>query len=254
LALSRENPGAAVGGGGFRIRWQDLALALIAIGGCVFAFWKNPKVQRWQVAFSVAVFVVLGFVLGDLLAQSLLVGWAESGVPWRLTPGLVLLAAAAFLVPWTTRQPVYCQYICPHGHAQRWLRRLVPPQWKPRLSEDLKWPGRVIPVLLLVAVLLTSFFQLPLDLAGIEPFDAYLIRAAGLATIVVAIVGLLVSLFIPMAYCKYGCPTGLLLEFIRRRGGGNRPEVRDVVALMFLLTAIALFRFYEPIHDWIVSF
>ena len=240
-------------GNPIRFRWRDAALLALLAGGMLLAFVKKPAVQRWRPAFSVSIFVVLGFVLGDLIAQSLLIGWAESAAPWRQTPGLVLFTAAAFLVPWTTRQPIYCTWLCPHGHAQRWVMKILPARWKPRLPDDVKWPAKAIPVLLLAVVLLTTFFQLPLDLAGIEPFDAYLLQSAGTATVTVAALGLALSLFIPMAYCRFGCPTGALLEFIRRRSGRNRPEARDLLGLVFLLAAIALRMWYEPIFRWIVG-
>jgi hypothetical protein len=36
--------------------------------------------------------------MGDLIAQSLLAGWAESRIPWAATPGLVIFVFAAFLI------------------------------------------------------------------------------------------------------------------------------------------------------------
>ena len=41
---------------------------------------------------------------GQIIAQSLLGGWAANGVPWRIAPGLALLLAAALVVPWTSRR------------------------------------------------------------------------------------------------------------------------------------------------------
>lgn len=231
----------------FTPRWQDGLLAGIVVLGGVFAFQKDPRVQRWRPWFHLAVFVTLGFLLGDLLAQSLLIGWAESGVPWRTAPGVVLLAAAAFLVPWTTKQPLYCTYLCPHGQAQRWLMKVVPARWTLKPHDAVKPLLRSLPVLLLAVVLLTTFLRLPLDLAGIEPFDAYLLRSAGAASLGVAVAGLLLSLVIPMAYCKYGCPTGLLLAFVRRHEGESRPGLRDAVAFAFLLLAFGLYRWHDPL-------
>ncbi|MDF1859287.1 MAG: 4Fe-4S binding protein [Verrucomicrobiales bacterium] len=220
---------------------RDAALLLFLAGGCLFAFWKRKSVQKWRWIYSVATIALLGFWLGDLIAQSLLVGWAESRVPWEATPGLVVFVVAAFLIPWFTKQPLYCQFICPHGNLQRWAMKVMPARWKRPLPDDGKWIGRLIPVMLLFVVLGVSFLQLDLDLAGIEPFDAYLLKAAGLATILVAIVGLLLSLFFPMAYCKFGCPTGWLLEFVRRRAGKDSFGERDWLGLALLGVAVALY-------------
>ena len=235
----------AAGGEGmstpFRFGWRDgLLLGIVALG-CLFAFWKAKSFQRWRWVYSVGTIVGLGFWMGDLIAQSLLVGWIESRVPWEATPGLVIFVAAAFLLPWFTKQPVYCQFICPHGNLQRWAMKVIPATWKRPLPEDGKWVARWIPVMLLFVVLAVSFLQLDLDLAGIEPFDAYLLKGAGLATSVVALVGLAISLFYPMAYCKFGCPTGWLLEFVRRRGGKDHFSERDWMGLALFAVALVLY-------------
>lgn len=229
--------------------WRDALLAGFLALGCLFAFWKAKSLQRWRWVYSIATIAGLGLWLGDLIAQSLLVGWIESRVPWEATPGLVLLVVAAFLVPWFTGQPVYCQFICPHGNLQRWTMKLLPARWKKPLPEDGKWVARLAPAMLLFVVLGVSFLQLDFDIAGIEPFDAYLLKGAGLATIVVALAGLAVSLVFPMAYCKYGCPTGWLLEFVRKRTGKDRFSDRDWIGLGLLAVAVALF--WIPLEFWL---
>lgn len=238
LALSAGGEGMVAP---FRFGWRDGVLLGILGLGCLFAFWKAKSFQRWRWVYSVGTILGLGFWLGDLIAQSLLVGWVESRVPWEATPGLVLFVAAAFLLPWFTKQPVYCQFICPHGNLQRLAMKVIPATWKRPLRDDGKWVARWIPVMLLAVVLAVSFLQLDLDLAGIEPFDAYLLRGAGLATIAVALIGLAISLFYPMAYCKFGCPTGWLLEFVRRRAGKDRFSERDWMGLVLFALALALY-------------
>lgn len=229
--------------------WRDAVLGTFLMIGCLFAFWKAKSFQRWRWVYSLATIGGLGIWLGDLIAQSLLVGWIESRVPWEATPGLVLFVAAAFLVPWFTGQPVYCQFICPHGNLQRWTMKALPARWKRPLSDDGKWIARWAPAMLLVVVLWVSFLQLDLDLAGIEPFDAYLLKGAGLATIVVALSGLALSLWYPMAYCKYGCPTGWLLEFVRKRTGKDRFGDRDWIGIGLLVVALGLY--LVPLESWL---
>ena len=79
---------------------------------------------------------------------------------------------------------------------------------------------------------------LPVSLVDLEPFDAWVIGLAGVAAATIAIVGLVASLFVPMAYCRYGCPTGALLQFLRFHGRSDRVSVQDVAAV--LLTAISV--------------
>jgi polyferredoxin len=98
----------------------------------------------------------------------------------------------------------------------------------------------LIPLVLLAGVVAVALRHLPFNLAAIEPFDAYLFRIAGWATLSIAVLGLAVSLFVPMAYCRFGCPTGALLNYLRLQGRGDRLTLRDAAALALLVLAIAL--------------
>jgi len=243
LAIEESSPG-------FRMRWQDVALAGLALAGVAVAFWKRPWLQRSKTWIHLVMVLYLGLLSGDLLAQSLLVSWMEHGIPWRTVPGLVILAGVAFLIPWSTGHPAYCTHMCPHGHLQRWLLKLVPARRKLRLGPDEKWSFSFLPGALLVLVLLVTFLQLPLDLAGIEPFDAWSFRQAGLATLIVAAVSLLFSAFVPMGYCRFGCPTGFALTLVKRERQGF---VRRDGWLLALLSLTALLFFgYETYEPWLL--
>lgn len=236
-----------------RWTWIDTGLAaIIAMGGwLVFA---GTYGRKWlRIGFQVLVIGYVGFLAGMPLAQSIFAGWAQNGVPWRNAPGLVLLLAAALAVPWTTRKPLYCQQLCPHGAAQELLGRVAPKRWRIALPRELAAGLRWLPGLLLGMVIVITIVGLPIDLAHLEPFDAYSLRAAGIATIAIAVVGLIGSLFVPMAYCHYGCPTGAVLEFIRSHGPSDRFGRRDGAALLLVALAWTLAWKYQAIHGWLVS-
>jgi hypothetical protein len=221
-------------------RWgaRDIGLAIVTTLGLWMTFTKRPGRERWRRWFQWLVIGYIGFLNGDLLAQSLLAGWAKSGIAWHQSPGLLFLAAAAFLVPWAAKRPVYCQQLCPHGAAQEIISRHAPVRWPVGVPESVERGLRCLPALLLLFVRFVILLPLDFDLATIEPFDAYLIRSAGVATFSIAVIGLLATLWVPKAYCKYGCPTGALLEFVRSRGVGDRFERRDIAAGVLLLLAI----------------
>ena len=82
--------------------------------------------------------------------------------------------------------------------------------------------------------------HLPFSLVDLEPFDAWVYHAAGTATIAIAIIGLGASLFVPMAYCRYGCPTGALLNFIRFNSRSDVWSRTDWLATSLLLLAVTL--------------
>jgi polyferredoxin len=156
-------------------------------------------------------------------------------------------------IPWTTGKPLYCHQLCPHGAAQELLHWIAPKRWRIALRADIAAGLRWLPAGLLAAVIAVTILGLPIDLAHLEPFDAYVIRAAGWATISIAIAGLIASLFVPMAYCRHACPTGALLELIRSRGVADRFGRRDVVALLLLGLAAILSWKYQTIHAWMVA-
>lgn len=229
-----------------RSRWaiaaRDWGTAAVVLGGLLLAFSRWRGRRRVRVAFGLLVIVSLGFVNGDMVSQSLLVGWAQHGVAWRFAPGLVLLVAAAFLVPLLTHRQVYCHHLCPHGAVQQLVMNAVPRRWRPaaglprRLSRTLA----LMPVGLLAWVMIVALGQWPFNLAAIEPFDAYVWRIAGGATIAIALVGLAFSLLVPMAYCRFGCPTGAMLNYLRLQGAGDRWTRRDTAALGLLGLALGL--------------
>lgn len=237
------------------VRWQfhDFGIVAVTLAALVLAFTGTHGRPWLRRGFQVLVIAYVGFITGDLLAQSLIVGWAQNGAPWRSAPGLVLLLAASLAVPWATGKALYCQHLCPHGAAQELLHRVAPRRWRLHIRADIDRALRWLAPGLLAVVLVIAFLQLPIDLAHLEPFDAYILKAAGWATASIAVAGLVASLFVAMAYCHYGCPTGALLNFVRSHGRSDRFSRRDIAAALLVVLAWLLARYYLPIHAWMVS-
>lgn len=215
-----------------RGRWREGVLLMVLAGAGAMAWGGlrgRPGVRRfWQWT------LVLGFGLGcgDLLSLALLSGWAEHGVAWSTAPVLVLVAAAALSVPWFSGRGLYCQHLCPHGAAQellggirRW-RWTLPREWATRLER--------VPGVLLALGLLLPMAGVGLDLTLLEPFDAWTLTRWLSVPVVLAVLGLSASLFVPMAYCRYGCPTGALLRFLRDGRVAHRWDRRDLLAAVCL--------------------
>jgi Na+-translocating ferredoxin:NAD+ oxidoreductase RnfG subunit len=210
------------------------ALGLVAVG-IATAFTRLRGTWFGRLALPLAVLAYLGFGAGALLSQAQLWGWAQAGVP-RGAVVLMALAAAAVVLPATTRKNVYCSHLCAHGAAQQLLVRFA----KPRRSV----PGRLRPWLtalpwaLLALAILAAFLHLPLNLVDLEPFDAYLPTVAGAAALAIFTVSLLASAFSPMAYCRHACPTGALLDHLRLNSRSDRFTWRDALMLACLAAAI----------------
>lgn len=216
------------------ISLRDMSTIVITLCGVVLGL-THLRGRRWlRISYQVVVICWLGLMNGDMVSQALLLGWAQSGIPWQNASGLSLLTVAALLVPISTGRNVYCAQICPHGAVQQLVRRRLP--WQARLSPRILAGLRYLPLLLIVWVMAIGLLHLPFSPVDIEPFDAWLWSIAGAATIVVAVAGLVASLFVPMAYCRFGCPTGAVLDYIG--GGGKSWNHRDTFVLVLVFAAI----------------
>ncbi len=239
-ALLKENESQSGWWMLIRWRWQDTGHVIIIVAALLMAF--TPLRGRAWCRHLHHVLLVLygGFMAGEMLSQGLLAGWATHGTPWRNVSGLVLLAAVALLGPVFTSKHLYCHHICPHGALQQLLAKRLPFHWSPhrRLDSVLS----KLPFLLLAFVLFSVAWALPVDLNALEPFDAYLFQVAGWASIAIAIGGLLWSLVTPLAYCRYGCPTGALFKLLRFTGDADRFGARDWLAAGCVLVVLFLAR------------
>jgi thiamine biosynthesis lipoprotein ApbE/Na+-translocating ferredoxin:NAD+ oxidoreductase RnfG subunit len=182
----------------------------------------------------------LGLWLGQLLSLSLFAGWARHGLPWGQAPALLLLGGIALLVPWAGRRQLYCHHACPHGAAQELLgglKRLhvaVPGRWHGWLSK--------LPAAALGGAFLAALVWPRWSLGQAEPFDAWVLGVGVAIPLALAVAGLLASVFVPQAYCKYGCPTGALFKFVRSANQDEAWGRRDAWAAGVLaLGAVAAF-------------
>jgi Na+-translocating ferredoxin:NAD+ oxidoreductase RnfG subunit len=214
------------------------SLSVILLAGFV-GFSQRGKNKFFRITLQVLLVCYLGLVNGDILSQALFAGWAQSGVPWERAPILALLSLAALLVPMATGKAFYCHQLCPHGAAQQWMRKL---RKKPvRLPKSVDNILKYLPASLVGLVVFLSFTTSGHTVAVLEPFDAYIWEVAGGITIAIALFSLLASAFIPMAYCRYGCPTGAMLklfEFGKNDHGWTR---RDYSSFGLLLLSILLY-------------
>lgn len=237
------------------LRWRlaDTVLAVVT-GAAIWLSIKGSHRKPWlRRCFQIIVVVYVGFLGGHLISLSVLTGWVHAGIPWSTGPGLVLLVAAALTLPIVSGKPLYCQHLCPHGVLQEWVHLAAKGRWRINLPpRAARWLRLIAPLLIAIG---TGWVILhaPFEIAHIEPFDAYMIRTAGIASLSIAVISILSSALVPMGFCRYACPTGALLNFVRSRGSEDRFSVRDASALAMVLLAFTLTHFHKSIHDWILS-
>lgn len=222
----------------WHLSYRDLGTCLVLALGVTYCFTRLRGHRSARIALQLVLVVYFGFLNGDLLSIALLAGWSENGITWKLAPGLALLGSAALIVPTVTQRQLYCHHICPFGAAQQLLKGHLP--WKVRIARPLHRLLKLLPAALLGLVLVSVMLPWSINLASLEPFDAFVFWIAGPVSLGIAITGLLASCFIPMAYCRYGCPTGELLGLFRLTQRRTFWNAQDSLAVLLLMIALVL--------------
>ena len=218
--------------------FTECLTVLLGLTGIYLSFAGVNRRRRWRLAFQVILIVYLGFIAGEILSQAVVFGWAQNGLPLKNAPGMVFLCVSALAVPIISKHNSYCDHICPFGAVQQLAMKSG--MKHVRMSGRLRRALKLVPAVLLLVALIAASGHLSLNLASIEPFDAFSFRVAGWLTIAIAVAGLIVSFFQPMAYCRYGCPTGAMLKFLRFSRGSHKLQLRDAVAILMLVLALLI--------------
>ena len=228
-------------GRSLRWLWRICGTAVTVVVGCLIGLTSLRSVRWLRFGFRIWLIVYLGLINGEMISQAMIAGWAQHGVPWQAASGLLLLTMVALAVPLFSRRNIYCTHLCPHGAVQQLVKNRL--GWRLRISPKFNSQLKKLPGLLLAWCVLVVMWPLPYSLVGIEPFDAWVFYVAGAATITVAVLGLVAALIVPMAYCRYGCPTGAMLGYLRLHARSDRWSARDWLAVSLLLLAISLYLF-----------
>ncbi len=207
--------------------WIRVARRILAFGVLLFAlasFLCPRPLKRWRLGLLAASVLVLGFGEGALLSLALFRGWLSNGISWPSAVLPLALFLPAVVLPLVTSKPFHCVYVCPFGSAQELMGRLGLTRWS--MPSSLEWllkHSRRLYATLLTGLLLMG---ITLDLANVEPFAAFLVGGASMSVVVLAVGFLILSLFVNRPWCRYGCPTGEVLDLLRLQGTGdtNRPE------------------------------
>ncbi|WP_461506391.1 FMN-binding protein [Rhodopirellula baltica] len=184
-----------------------------------------------------AVWLVIGLYAGNLLSLALLAGWATSGVTWQLALGLVALAIVSVVIPPTRRGNPYCNHLCPHGAAQQLIRPSSGSRRKWKLPSWFFRPLGLLPAMTLLLVYLALLIRPATDVSFVEPFHGYLWHLASWSAIAWTISTLAIAFFVPMAYCRLGCPTGRLLDWLRLKGTSHQISRMDLAVVGLLIFA-----------------
>ena len=228
-------------GGGRHTDW--LKLVRHALGGLVVLlalvsmFWGS-RMKKWRLPLQVASILILGFWSGYFVSFELLFNWLLNGVPWGARVLLPVIAVLAIVCPLFLNKAYYCAYLCPFGAAQEVMGKIRKKKIVPKgIWKNIFKYTRVTYFMVIIALLL---WGIPLELASLEPFSAFLLTAASSWVIALAVVFLILSIFFSRPWCNYFCPTGELLDILRKGDTKANPErwkkvFRECLALVIFL-------------------
>ena len=191
--------------------WKHaLALLWIAVG--VFVGLNKIGGKRVVRLSFALVSLVVGLWFGWIVSQDQLIGWGIHGLGIGGMMPLIVLTAAALMVPAFTGKNVYCNRICPHGAAQTLVGELLRKRF--HLPAKLHMVLVRLPWATLLVIWLLAFLGSGIPLAYFEPFEIWSSGFIAFVPASIFTIGLVAAFFLPQAYCHYGCPTGALLRFL----------------------------------------
>lgn len=176
-------------------------------------FLSPEATRRMRVPALALTVVVLGFWQGAFLSVALLYRWLIFGATPAIRIGVVVMAILSILLPLLTSRRFYCSYLCPFGAAQELLGKVGINRPIPkRILHVARWVRRGFLGAIVLLLLTLPYF----DLRNVEPFSAFLIGSASVASVVLAVGSLVASLFVQRPWCRLLCPTGELMAILRR--------------------------------------
>ena len=219
------------------IRWRthDIGTIVVLIVALAIGNTKLRGSRELNIAWMLLLIGYFGLVTGNLISMAVLFGWASKGFAWQLAPGLFAVMAVSLMTPPLTKRNIYCTHVCPHGAVQQLLRRLKLPRCK--LTKNTRAVLRRVPGFLLVVAIVCSFTGYVVNLAAWEPFNAWIWYVAGWSSLILAAVSLTISVFLPMAWCRYGCATGQILEYLRHSARATRFSLADGAMIVLVVFA-----------------
>lgn len=189
-----------------------VALIAVLLGAVVLLFTNNRRLYLVQLVVNV---VVLGLWTGTFVSYTLFLRLFAGGVSLSAIGTLaapLLMLIVALLYPLAGRSGHYCAHVCPFGSAQELAGKLS--------RRKLRITPRVLRVLtalsnllwgVLMALLLTGTCTAWIDY---ELFTAFIYSSASVWVIVLAVLFLVLSVWVPRPYCRFVCPTGALMKSV----------------------------------------
>lgn len=183
------------------------ALIVVLLAAIVPLFYRN---RRWRTVQLVLNVGILGLWCGTFLSWATFLNFAANGIDVLAALVPVVMLITAFVYPLFGKRQFYCTHVCPFGSLQELAGRTNSRKWKmsPTLIRRLNIFRELLFAVLMV-LMATGVFA---EWVDYEFFTAFAFQSASIVVIVLAVVFVVLSVFVPRPYCRFVCPTGSLFK------------------------------------------
>ncbi len=194
--------------------WLHAGAAIIMIGLCIASVLR-PSVKKLRAIALVFSVIVIGLWLNTPITIGDIVDVRNFAVSWAAKLPLAILMAFALAASFW-RGNLYCSYICPFGALQQGAAELMPAKCRPsdRMQRSLGWLRWFVAIATIYAIAGMGSYAF----REIEPFALCFSRDPDLTTIIQTATVLAAALFVRRIWCRFFCPTGLVLDLIGQLG------------------------------------
>lgn len=188
------------------------AISIACVGVMALLLFLFPRqMKKLRLLIATASVIVLGLWQGTMLSLAKISAWLLGGLPRgaELTLGIIFLLS--LLLPMLTGRNFYCYHLCPFGAAQDLVAQSFSFKLKIKIHKFFHYTRLVMLMLCFILLIL----GLGASVANVEPFAAFKPQYAPLSAVIIFSVALLLSIFIPRAWCRFFCPCGAFLDLFK---------------------------------------
>lgn len=199
--------------------WAKQVVAWMVLGLAIVCYLIPARMKRWRWVLLIATVGVLGFWQGTFLSIEMLYNYVINGSSLlQITLSVILVLSIA--APLLFNRSFYCQYLCPFGKLQEAAGKIPVKKIKisPRTAKVFTLTRRIVFALFVVLLWVNPNFSA----AEWEPFSSFLavrdvVNFGAISVLVIAGASVVMSVFLPRAWCRVLCPTGEFLALLQRK-------------------------------------